>query len=90
MVESAYIYDDDEYDDDAHSGLLLEDYISNYTASDWTNITINGLSCDASNVFVHSDGCVQGSPHYDPEGAVCANDGTAFEAYCSYGISDTA
>ena len=29
---------------DAPSGLWLEDYISNYMASDWINITINGLS----------------------------------------------
>ena len=27
--------------------------------------------------------CVAGSPHFDPEGMVCANDGEPNEAYCS-------
>ena len=38
------------------------------------------------NVVVESEDCVQSAPHFDPEGAVCANDGTANEAYCSYEV----
>jgi len=30
------------------------------------------------------DGCVAGSPHYDPQGMVCGNDGQNDEAYCNY------
>ena len=45
---------------------------------------INGRAC--ANVVIVGDGCVPGSPHFDPEGMVCANDGQADEAYCSYSI----
>jgi len=40
------------------------------------------LDCD--------DCCIPGSPHFDPDGMVCANDGTADEAYCNYSFGPNA
>mmetsp|Transcript_45085 Transcript_45085/g.88224 ORF Transcript_45085/g.88224 Transcript_45085/m.88224 type:complete len:233 (+) Transcript_45085:118-816(+) len=46
---------------------------------------------DCSGGFVKvSNDCVPGEPHFDPEGAVCANDETRYEAYCSYGVGPNA
>jgi hypothetical protein len=55
-----------------------------------TSVSIGGKSCLQSNVLTVDDHCVAGPPHYDSEGMVCAYDGTAREAYCSYGVSATA
>ena len=50
------------------------------------DVQINGGCCQgAMEMVVHSD-CIQGAPHYDQEGDVCDNDGTATEAYCSYDV----
>jgi len=51
---------------------------------------INGTDCPVSNVVLVNEGCVQGSPHFDYEGMVCANDGMDDEAYCSYNVSSVA
>ena len=40
--------------------------------------------------IVVGDWCVPGEPHFDPEGSVCANDGTPEEAYCSYDVGPSA
>jgi hypothetical protein len=53
-------------------------------------VAIGGESCLLSSVVIVRNNCVAGAPHYDPEGAVCANDGAATEAYCSYGVSASA
>jgi len=46
---------------------------------------------DCSGGFVKvSNDCVPGEPHFDPEGAVCANDDQADEAYCSYDVGANA
>ena len=49
-------------------------------------VTINGQNCSMGNVVVESEGCTP----LDPEGAVCANDGTANEAFCSYEVGSSA
>ena len=49
---------------------------------------INGESCDAWAVV--GDHCYPGAPHFDSEGAVCANDGTPAESYCSYDVGSNA
>jgi len=49
---------------------------------------VNGEEC--SNVVVVSNLCVSGSPHFDSEGDVCANENQPNEAYCSYGIGQDA
>jgi hypothetical protein len=53
-------------------------------------VSIGGKSCLQSNVLTVNNNCVAGPPHYDSEGSVCAYDGTAREAYCSYGVSASA
>ena len=52
--------------------------------------TIHGSACDVANVVRVNDNCVSGAPHFDAEGMVCANDGTATEAYCSYDVGTSA
>ena len=55
-----------------------------------TSSTINGITCPQSQVIVVDNNCVSGSPHFDPEGSVCANDGLETEAYCSYDVGPSA
>ena len=50
---------------------------------------INGKPCLVENIMIVNQGCVKGSPHYDSEGMVCANDGKPNEAYCSYEVGNT-
>merc|ERR1719265_1192246 len=50
-------------------------------------VMINGQTCSSPVVI---DQCVPGAPDYDPEGAVCGNDGQPDEAYCSYSVGFTA
>ena len=45
---------------------------------------MNGEWCDE--VVIVEFNCVPGSPHFDPENMVCANDNQWDEAYCSYSI----
>jgi len=48
---------------------------------------INGSPCDPQNIVVVDQNCIPGSPHFDPEGMICANDGHHLhEGYCSYGV----
>ena len=48
---------------------------------------VNGQLCAMEDIVVEdADQCIRGAPHNDAEGAVCANDGTATEAYCSYDV----
>ena len=54
------------------------------------SVQINGGSCPSSAVVVTASNCIQGAPHYDPEGMVCANDNTATESYCSYEVGAAA
>jgi hypothetical protein len=78
-----------------HVGVAL--YISSYAnavseptelptfSSDDSCKIINGeVCCDV--VVVDPYGCLPGGDHQDPEGMVCANDGAADEAYCSYDV----
>ena len=51
--------------------------------------TINGKTCPGENVNIVNEKCDQGSPHFDKEGQVCANDGEDNEAYCSFEIGNT-
>jgi len=51
---------------------------------------INGADCDGADIVIVGDWCIPGEPHFDPEGAVCANDETRYEAYCSYGVGPNA
>ena len=52
---------------------------------------VNGLLCAMEDIVVEdADQCIRGAPHYDAEGAVCANDGTATEAFCSYDVGSKA
>ena len=46
---------------------------------------IPGADCE-----VIGDWCYPDPPHEDPDGVVCANDGTAYEAYCNYSIGPNA
>ena len=46
--------------------------------------TVNGEWCDE--VVIVGYGCFPGSPHWDREGSVCANDHEWNEAYCSYSL----
>jgi len=55
-----------------------------------TSSTINGITCPQSQIIVVDNDCVSGAPHFDPEGAVCANDGLETEAYCSYDVGPSA
>merc|ERR1719361_1824329 len=64
-------------------------YDSNCVTTD--TVTINGMPCSLSDaVYVSDSECISGSPHYDSEGDVCANDGQWNEAYCSYELGDSA
>ena len=51
------------------------------------SIDVNGRACPMGAVVVVNLDCVPGEPDFDPEGVVCANDGTDQEAYCSYAHS---
>jgi len=52
---------------------------------------ILGYACPIADVVdVDPTGCIPTTPHFDPEGMVCSNDGTAEEAYCSYDVGETA
>ena len=43
-----------------------------------TSLRIRDQPCPMEHVIViDHEGCVEGEPHFDPEGAVCRNDGTA-------------
>ena len=54
-------------------------------------LLINGRPCAMEDIVVEdADQCIRGAPHYDAEGAVCANDGTATEAFCSYDVGSKA
>ena len=54
-------------------------------------LLINGQLCAMEDIVVEdADQCVRGAPYNDAEGAVCANDGTATEAYCSYDVGPKA
>ena len=54
-------------------------------------LLINEQFCAMEDIVVEdADQCIRGAPHYDAEGAVCANDGTATEAYCSYFVGSKA
>merc|ERR1719245_1989553 len=64
-------------------------YESNCVTTD--TVTINDMPCSLSDaVYVSDSECFSGSPHYDSEGDVCANDGQWNEAYCSYELGDSA
>ena len=49
---------------------------------------VNFRPCESA--VVVNDNCQPGAPHFDREGAVCANDAMATEAYCSYSVGDNA
>jgi len=49
---------------------------------------INGVECMFPEII--GDYCEAGDPNFDVEGMVCANDGTKYEAYCSYEIGPNA
>ena len=54
-------------------------------------LLINEQFCAMEDIVVEdADQCIRGAPDYDAEGAVCANDGTATEAYCSYFVGSKA
>jgi hypothetical protein len=54
-------------------------------------LTDNGRLCPMEHIVVENEGgCTPGDPHFDPEGAVCANDGNSNEAYCSCDVGPTA
>ena len=54
-------------------------------------LTVNGRPCPVEHIVVENEGgCIPGDPHFDPEGAVCVNDGKSNEAYCSYDVGPTA
>jgi hypothetical protein len=57
---------------------------------DTGSVQINGERCPSSAVVVTGSWCIQGAPHYDQEGMVCANDNTATESYCSYEVGAAA
>ena len=58
---------------------------------DGRKLLINGQLCAMEDIVVEdADQCIRGAPHYDAEGAVCANDGTATEAFCSYDVGSKA
>ena len=56
-----------------------------------TKLLINGRPCAMEDIVVEdADQCIRGAPDNYAEGAVCANDGTATEAFCSYDVGSKA
>jgi len=55
-----------------------------------SSLIINGQPCPPDAILVENNDCLAGAPHFDPEGMVCANDGTPSEAYCSYHVGPSA
>ena len=55
--------------------------------SDGLVVIINGDDCDGADIVTVDKVC---SPGKDEEGSVCANDGRADEAYCSYDVGPNA
>lgn len=51
-------------------------------------VTVGGRSCEGRSLITHKYvSCKKYPPRNDPEGGVCANNGTPLEMYCSYPIS---
>ena len=58
---------------------------------DGRKLLINEQFCAMEDIVVEdADQGIRGDPQYDAEGAVCANDGTATEAFCSYDVGSKA
>ena len=54
-------------------------------------LLINEQFCAMEDIVVEdADQCIRGAPDNYAEGAVCANDGTATEAFCSYDVGSKA
>ena len=56
-------------------------------------LTVKGQLCAMEDIVVEDAvqfECIREAPHYDAEGMVCANEGTASEAYCSYNVGERA
>ena len=52
---------------------------------------VNGNVCPEANIVIEdADYCNTGFPDYDHEGMICANDGSATQAYCSYDVGPKA
>jgi len=68
-----------------HSDLLCD---SPQLLDDTNCQNINSKCC--LNIVEVGDNCIPGKPHFDPEGAVCDNDGKSNEAYCSYDVGPNA
>ena len=71
----------DFYEDDIPVSMKID-----ATTCRTPRYVINGKECPVGDIELVSSGnaCVAGAPHFDPEGAVCANDNEPDEAYCSY------
>ena len=53
-------------------------------------LLINGRPCAMEDIVVEAAYQCQPVLQGDPEGMVCANEGTASEAYCSYNVGERA
>lgn len=67
---------------------LIDEQKAEIEGEDFESGIIKGQQCDTAIVTVNK--CNKGSPDFDKEGHICANDGTPTEAYCSYDFAPDA